>query len=44
VIVYLLKGEDTLAEEEPTGARRVAAELRRLVAHYVGDALRVGAS
>jgi AcrR family transcriptional regulator len=44
VIVYLLKGEDTLAQEEPTASRRVIAELRRLVTYYVAEALRAPAS
>jgi AcrR family transcriptional regulator len=44
VIVYLLKGEDTLAQEEPTAGRRVVAELRRLVTYYVAEALRAPAS
>lgn len=44
VIVYLLKGEDTLAQEEPTASRRVVTELRRLVTYYVAEALRAPAS
>jgi AcrR family transcriptional regulator len=44
VIVYLLKGEDTLAKEEPAARRRAIAELRRLFTHYVAEALRPPAS
>ncbi|MGD0523711.1 MAG: TetR/AcrR family transcriptional regulator [Polyangiaceae bacterium] len=44
VIVYLLKGEDTLAKEEPAARRRVVAELRRLFTRYVAEALRAPAS
>jgi len=40
VIVYLLKGEDTLAQEEPAVAGRIAGELRRLLTHCVAEALR----
>jgi len=40
VIFYLLKGEDSLAQEEPTASRRVAAELRGLIAYYVAEAIR----
>jgi hypothetical protein len=43
VIVYLLKGEDALAQEEPAGASRVVAEIRRLVGHCVAEALRLPA-
>lgn len=44
VIVYFLKGEDTIAQEEPSVGRRVGAELRRLLGHYVAEAMRVPAS
>lgn len=44
VIVYLLKGEDTIAQEEPSAGKRVVTELRRLVAHYVAEALRAPTS
>jgi AcrR family transcriptional regulator len=44
VIVYLLKGEDTLAKEEPAARRRVVAELRGLFTHYVVEALRAPVS
>jgi hypothetical protein len=40
VIVYILKGEQTLAQEEPSAARRVIPELRRLVSQYIAEALR----
>jgi AcrR family transcriptional regulator len=40
VIVYILKGEHTLAQEEPNAARRLIPELRRLVGQYIAEALR----
>jgi AcrR family transcriptional regulator len=39
VIVYLLKGERALTEEEPSAGRRLVAELRRLVTYYVDETL-----
>ncbi len=43
VIHYLLKGELTLAQEEPSAGRRLGLELRRLVSLYVDEAMRVRA-
>jgi AcrR family transcriptional regulator len=43
VILYLLKGERTLAEEEPSAGRRLAAEIRRLVTSYIDEAMRAHA-
>jgi len=40
VLLYLLKGERALAEEEPSAARRLIPELRCLVRQYITDALR----
>jgi AcrR family transcriptional regulator len=40
VIVHILKSEPALAQEEPSAARRLIPELRRLVGHYIADALR----
>jgi AcrR family transcriptional regulator len=40
VVLYILKGEQTLAQEEPTAARRLVPELRRVAAQYIGEALR----
>jgi hypothetical protein len=40
VIVYILKGEQALAQEEPSAARRLIPELRRLVGQYIAEALR----
>jgi AcrR family transcriptional regulator len=40
VVLYILKGEQTLAQEEPGAARRLIPELRRVAAQYVADALR----
>jgi AcrR family transcriptional regulator len=40
VIVYILKGEQTLTQDEPSAARRLIPELRRLVGQYIADALR----
>jgi AcrR family transcriptional regulator len=40
VLLYLLKGERALAEEEPSAGRRLIPELRGLVRQYVTDALR----
>jgi AcrR family transcriptional regulator len=40
VILHLLKGERTLAEEEPSAGRRLAGELRRLASLYVEEAMR----
>lgn len=40
VVLYLLKGEQTLAQEEPAAARRLIPELRRVAAQYVEGALR----
>ncbi len=40
VIVHILKSEQALAQEEPSAARRLIPELRRLVGHYVAEALR----
>jgi hypothetical protein len=40
VVLYILKGERALAQEEPTAARRLVPEVRRLVAQYIADTLR----
>lgn len=40
VIHYLLKAERTLTDEEPSGSgRRAATDLRRLLLHYIGEAI-----
>jgi len=41
VILYLLKGERALGEEEPSAGRRLALELRRLASLYLEEAMRV---
>jgi AcrR family transcriptional regulator len=40
VVLYILKGEQALAQEEPTAARRLVPEVRRLVGQYIAEALR----
>jgi AcrR family transcriptional regulator len=40
VIVFLLKGERTIAQDEPSAERRWIRELRRLVSRYVVEALK----
>jgi AcrR family transcriptional regulator len=39
IIVFLLKGERTIAQDEPTAERRWIRELRRVVCQYVVEAL-----
>src|SRR5262249_48859681 len=40
VVLYLMKGEHTLPQEEPSAGRRLVVELRRLASLYVDEALR----
>jgi AcrR family transcriptional regulator len=40
VVLYILKGEHALAQQEPSAARRLVPELRRLVGQYIAEALR----
>jgi AcrR family transcriptional regulator len=39
VLLYILKGEEALVQDEPSAARRLGAELRRVAVRYVEDAL-----
>jgi AcrR family transcriptional regulator len=39
VVLYILKGEHVLTEEEPSAARRLVPELRRLARQYIAEAL-----
>ncbi len=42
VIAFLVKGEHTIAQDEPSAERRWVRELRRLVIRYIVEALSVG--
>jgi len=39
VLLYVVKGEHVLPREDPGAARRLTAEIRRLVNQYIADAL-----